>query len=113
MPDCGGQGGALVPVSRFHGQANQGQDCGPASVVFNDLARALAHVRGGRPVVLAGNTIGLPWSGRDVPHFLTVAGYDGDYLVLDPASQPIVHRASAATLAGYYNHDLGRAGVLL
>ncbi|GAA1282163.1 C39 family peptidase [Saccharothrix xinjiangensis] len=175
VPDCGGQGGTLIPVSQFHGQANQGEDCGPAgvvsallaagvtprgwnasrpvtainqartdmgydpswndpnkfgtnegdvkralarngvtaTVVFNDLNRALAHVRGGRPVVLAGNMVSLPWSGRNVPHFLTVAGYDGDYLVLDPASQAIVYRASAATLAAYYDHDLGRAGVLL
>ncbi|MDU0289305.1 C39 family peptidase [Saccharothrix longispora] len=175
VPDCGGSSGSPVPVSQFHGQPNQGEDCGPASVVsallaagvtprgwtasrpvtainqaradmgydptwndpdqfgtgeadvkralarngvtatvvFNDLGRVLAHVRGGRPVVLAGNMVSLPWSGRNVPHFLTVAGYDGDYLVLDPASQPIVYRASAATLGAYFDHHLGRAGVLL
>lgn len=39
VPDCGGQSGALVPVSQFHGQAaNQGEDCGPASVVSALLA---------------------------------------------------------------------------
>lgn len=175
VPDCGTQTGRLVPVSQFHGQPNQGEDCGPASVVsallaagvtprswnasrpvdainrarsdmgydptwndpnqfgtnesdvkralaanglnatvvFNDLNRVLTHVRNGRPAIMAGNMVSLPWSGRNVPHFLTVAGYDGDYLVLDPASQAIVHRASASTLSAYFNHDLGRAGVLL
>ncbi|GAB2971326.1 C39 family peptidase [Saccharothrix stipae] len=175
VPDCGSQSGRLVPVSQFHGQPNQGEDCGPAgvvsallaagvtprswnasrpvdainrarsdmgydptwndpnkfgtnesdvkralarngvsaTVVFNDLNRVLTHVRNGRPAIMAGNMVSLPWSGRNVPHFLTVAGYDGDYLVLDPASQAIVYRASASTLSAYFNHDLGRAGVLL
>ncbi|PSL56604.1 peptidase C39-like protein [Saccharothrix carnea] len=175
VPDCGTSTGRLVPVSQFHGQPNQGEDCGPASVVsallaagktprswnasrpidainraradmgydpswndpnkfgtnesdvkralaangvnatvvFNDLNRVLTHVRNGRPAIMAGNMVSLPWSGRNVPHFLTVAGYDGDYLVLDPASQAIVYRASASTLSAYFNHDLGRAGVLL
>ena len=113
VPYCGGSSGSPVPVPQFHGRPNQGEDCGPASVVFNDLGRVLAHVRGGRPLVLAGNMVSLPRSGRNVPHFLTVAGYDGDYLVLDPASQPIVHRASAAALGAYFDHHLGRAGVLL
>ncbi|MCT2584988.1 C39 family peptidase [Actinophytocola gossypii] len=85
-----------------------------ATVVFGDFDRALAHVRAGRPVVMAGNMKDLPWSGNDVPHFLTVAGYEGgQYLVLDPASQPIVYRTSAAVLAAYWDNHLGRAGVLL
>jgi hypothetical protein len=86
-----------------------------------DLDEILAHVRGGRPVVLAGNTIDLPWpvnvsNPNGAPHFLTVAGYDsssGQYLVVDPiAIDNTVKSASAGTLAAYFDHDLGRAGVL-
>lgn len=176
VPDCGAPTGRYVPVSQFQGQANQGEDCGPASVVsallaagvtprswdasrpvgainraradmgydtswndpnkfgtnesdvrralaangvsatvvFNDLDRLLAHVRAGDPVVMAGNMKDLPWAGQDVPHFLTVAGYEGgQYLVLDPASDPIVYRTSAAVLSAYWDNYLGRAGVLL
>ncbi|WP_233158087.1 hypothetical protein [Actinokineospora bangkokensis] len=175
VPDCGGAGGgSLVPVSQFQGQPNQGEDCGPTSVVtallasgrvprawsagtpvaainqarrdmgldptWNDpaqfgtsetdvvralgangvsawtswdLAASLAHVRAGGQAVMAGNMISLPWSGNDVAHFLTVAGYEGgQYLVLDPASQPVVYRATQATLAAYWDHQYGRAAVL-
>src|ERR1044072_3029866 len=41
VPDCDGGGGSdgdLVPVSQFQGQANQGEDCGPTSVVTALLA---------------------------------------------------------------------------
>lgn len=82
----------------------------------------LAHVRSGRPVVMAGNTRGLTWptNVRDpiagVPHFLTVARYDsatGEYLVLDPiAVNATVKRASRATLWAYFDNYLGRAAVL-
>jgi peptidase C39-like protein len=176
VPDCGGTSGRYVPVSQFQGQPNQGEDCGPtsvvtallaagvtprswsssnpvaainrarsdmgfdpswndpnqfgtnesdvrralaangvsATVVFNDFDRLLARVRAGRPVVMAGNMRDLPWSGNDVPHFLTVAGYEGgQYLVLDPASEPIVYRTSATVLANFWDNDLGRAGVML
>jgi len=176
VPDCGGAQGRLVPVSQFQGQPNQGEDCGPTSVVtallaagvtprgwsatspvtainqarrdmgydptwnnpnqfgtseqdvraalarngvqarvlFGDFDATLAHVRAGRPVVLAGNMVSLPWSGNRVPHFLTVAGYEGgQYLVLDPASDTVVYRTSATVLRAYWDHDLGRAGVLL
>ena len=176
VPDCDGTTGQYVPVSQFQGQPNQGEDCGPASVVtallaagvtprswsaanpvgainrarsdmgydpswndpdqfgtnesdvrralaangvsatvvFGDFDRLLSHVRAGRPVVMAGNMKDLPWSGNDVPHFLTVAGYEGgQYLVLDPASETIVYRTSATVLAGYWDNDLGRAGVML
>ncbi|TLW91134.1 hypothetical protein FFT09_17860 [Saccharomonospora piscinae] len=75
---------------------------------------ALAHVRGGRPVIMAGNMKDLPWSGANVAHFLTVTGYEnGQYLVLDPASDTVVYRASAAVLGAYWDNHLGRAGVLL
>jgi hypothetical protein len=85
-----------------------------AQVVFNDIGRLLSHVRAGRPVIMAGNMEDLPWSGSDVPHFLTVGGYEGgQYLVLDPASQTIVYRTSAAVLTAYWDNHLGRAGVLL
>ncbi|CAM3250777.1 C39 family peptidase [Stackebrandtia soli] len=85
-----------------------------------NLDTILAHVRSGRPVVLAGNTIDLPWpvnvaSPNGVPHFLTVAGYDGNggYLVVDPiAVNNTVKVASRATLAAFFDHNLGRAGVL-
>lgn len=182
VPDCdeGGGGGAgdLVPISQFQGQPNQGEDCGPTSVVtallaagitprgwdpgwpvgainqarrdmgydpswnnpnqfgtneqdvinalaangvsawtvWYDLDTILAHVRAGSPVILAGNMVDLPWSGNYVAHFLTVAGYDsdtGEYLVLDPASDTVVYRASWSTLAAYFDHDYGRAGILL
>ena len=175
VPECDGAGAPdLVPVSQFHGQPNQSEDCGPASVVSALLAAgvtprgwpssplaainqarrdmgldptwqdpnkfgtnesdvvtalaangvsasttwnfstALAHVRAGRPVVMAGNMIDLPWSGSNVAHFLTVAAYDdGVYLVLDPASEPIVYRASQAVLAAFWDHDYGRAAVLV
>ncbi|WP_062205500.1 C39 family peptidase [Streptomyces sp. NBRC 109706] len=176
VPDCGGSSGQYVPVSQFQGQPNQGEDCGPtsvvtallaagvtprswnasnpvlainrarsdmgydptwndpnkfgtnetdvrnalaangvsATVVFNDIDRVLSHVRSGRPVVLAGNMKDLPWSGQSVPHFLTVAGYEGgQYLVLDPASDTVVYRTSAAVLTAYWNNELGRAGVML
>ena len=176
VPACGGTSGRYVPVSQFQGQANQDEDCGPASVVtallaagvtprswsasnpvaainrarsdmgydpgwddpgtngtdesdvrralaangvaatvvFDDFGRLLSHVRAGRPVVMAGNMKDLPWSGHDVPHFLTVAGYEGgQYLVLDPASQPIVYRTSATVLAAFWDNHLGRAGVML
>jgi uncharacterized protein YraI len=82
----------------------------------------LAHVRSGRPVVMAGNTRGLPWptNVRDpvagVPHFLTVARYDsatGEYLVLDPiAVNATVKRATRSTLWAYFDNYLGRAAVL-
>lgn len=88
-----------------------------------DFDQILAHVRGGRPAVMAGNTRGLTWptNVRDpatgVPHFLTVAGYDaaaGQYLVLDPiAVNATVKRASRATLYAYFDNYLGRAAVLL
>lgn len=176
VPDCGGTSGQYVPVSQFQGQANQDEDCGPASVVtallaagvtprswsasnpvnainraradmgydptwddpntagtnesdvrralaangvsatvvFDDFDRLLSHVRAGGPVVMAGNMKDLPWSGHDVPHFLTVAGYEGgQYLVLDPASEPVVYRTSATVLAAYWDNYLGRAGVML
>lgn len=176
VPDCGGSTGPYVPVSQFQGQPNQGEDCGPTSVVtallaagvtprswsasnpvlainrarsdmgydpswndpnkfgtnesdvrralaangvsstvvFGDINRTLAHVRAGQPVVLAGNMKDLPWSGQNVPHFLTVAGYEGgQYLVLDPASDTVVYRTSAAVLTAYWDNELGRAGVLL
>ena len=174
VPDCDG-GGRLIPVSQFQGQPNQGEDCGPTSVVtalladgvtphawdpgnpvaaidrarsdmgydptwndpnvtgtnesdvrtalaangvsaqvvFDDIGTVLAHVRAGHPVVLAGNMKDLPWSGHDVAHFLTVAGYDGDYLVLDPASDTIVYRTTASVLTAFWDNDLGRAGVML
>ncbi len=176
VPLCGATSGRYVPVSQFQGQPNQGEDCGPtsvvtallaagvtprswspsnpvaainrarsdmgydptwndpnhfgtnesdvrralaangvsATVVFNDLNRLLAHVRAGRPVVMAGNMKDLPWSGRNVPHFLTVAGYEGgQYLVLDPASNTVVYRTSATVLGAYWDNYLGRAGVML
>lgn len=88
-----------------------------------DFDTILAHVRSGRPAVLAGNTRGLTWptNVRDpatgVPHLLTVAGYDaaaGQYLVLDPiAVNATVKRASRATLWAYFDNYLGRAGVLV
>lgn len=85
-----------------------------ATVVFNDLNRLLSHVRAGGPVVMAGNMKDLPWAGQNVPHFLTVAGYEGgQYLVLDPASEPIVYRTSASVLGAYWDNYLGRAGVML
>lgn len=176
VPDCGGTSGSYVPVSQFQGQPNQGEDCGPtsvvtallaagvtprswsssnpvaainrarsdmgfdpswndpnqfgtnesdvrralaangvsATVVFDDLDRLLAHVRAGRPVVMAGNMKDLPWSGNNVAHFLTVAGYEGgQYLVLDPASEAIVYRTSATVLGNFWDNNLGRAGVML
>lgn len=178
VPDCDGDTGPgrYVPISQFRGQPNQGEDCGPTSVVtallaagitprgwnsarpvdainqarrdmgydptwqnpnhfgtteedvrvalarngvsarvvWGDLSAALAHVRNGRPVVMAGNMVDLPWSGRFVPHFLTVAGYEnGQYLVLDPASEERIYRTSAAVLGAFWDNDLGRAGVLL
>jgi hypothetical protein len=177
VPDCAGGGseGQLVPVSQFQGQPNQGEDCGPTSVVtalladgvtphgwgtsqvaainaarsdmgydpsWNDpnqfgtgegdvqtalaangvdsdivnwdIDTVLAHVRNGHPVVLAGNMKDLPWSGHDVAHFLTVAGYSGgDYLVLDPASDTIVYHTTAAVLTAFWDNDLGHAGVML
>ncbi|WP_235926169.1 C39 family peptidase [Actinokineospora pegani] len=178
VPDCGGSSApSLIPVSQFHGQPNQGEDCGPASVVSallaagaaprgwnpanpvaavnqarrdmgydptwnnpaqfgtneTDVRRALAangfgstlstgfdaslsHVRAGGQAVMAGNMIDLPWSGANVAHFLTVAGYNaatGEYLVLDPASRPVVYRAGRSVLAAYWDNHLGRAAVLL
>jgi hypothetical protein len=176
VPLCGGTSGRYVPVSQFQGQPNQGEDCGPtsvvtallaagvtprswsssnpvaainrarsdmgydpswndpnqfgtgeddvrralaangvsATVVFDDLNRLLSHVRGGRPVVMAGNMKDLPWSGNNVAHFLTVAGYEGgQYLVLDPASDTVVYRTSAAVLGAFWDNNLGRAGVML
>lgn len=176
VPDCGESAGDLVPVSQFQGQPNQGEDCGPtsvvtallaagvtprswnaanpvaainraradmgydpswndpnqfgtnesdvrralaangvsATVVFGDIDRLLAHVRAGGPVVMAGNMKDLPWSDNDVPHFLTVASYSGGrYLVLDPASEPIVYHASASDLTAFWDNHLGRAGVML
>ncbi|EHR60299.1 C39 family peptidase [Saccharomonospora cyanea] len=178
VPDCGDDGGSdgrLVPISQFQGQPNQGEDCGPTSVVTallalgvtprswdpsypvaainraradmgydptwnnpnefgtseSDVRRALAangvqatvlwnfdtalaHVRGGRPVIMAGNMRDLPWSGNDVAHFLTVAGYEnGQYLVLDPASDTVVYRTSASVLWAYWDNHLGRAAVAL
>jgi hypothetical protein len=176
VPYCGQTSGRYVPVSQFQGQPNQGEDCGPtsvvtallaagvtprswsssspvnainrarsdmgydptwndpnqfgtnesdvrralaangvaATVVFDDISRLLSRVRAGRPVVMAGNMKDLPWSGRDVPHFLTVAGYEGgQYLVLDPASEPIVYRTSASVLTAFWDNYLGRAGVML
>lgn len=176
VPDCDGETGRYVPVSQFQGQPNQGEDCGPtsvvtallaagvtprswnpsnpvyainaaraamgydpswqdpnqfgtnesdvrralasngvqASVVFGDFDAALRHVRNGRPVIMAGNMIDLPWSGNNVAHFLTVAGYEnGQYLVLDPASETRIYYTSASVLAAYWDHYLGRAGVLL
>lgn len=177
VPDCdGGETGQYVPVSQFQGQPNQGEDCGPTSVVtallaagvtprswnparpvdainsaraamgydpswqdpnqfgtneedvrvalasngvqarivFGDFDATLQHVRNGRPVIMAGNMIDLPWSGNNVAHFLTVAGYaNGQYLVLDPASEARIYYTSASVLAAYWDHYLGRAGVLL
>lgn len=176
VPDCEGSSGRYVPVSQFQGQPNQGEDCGPtsvvtallaagvtprswsgsnpvnainrarsdmgydpswndpnqfgtnesdvrralaangvsATVVFDDFNRLLSHVRAGDPVVMAGNMKDLPWAGQNVPHFLTVAGYEGgQYLVLDPASDPIVYRTSSTVLAAFWDNDLGRAGVML
>ncbi|MFD0556558.1 uncharacterized protein YraI [Stackebrandtia endophytica] len=87
-----------------------------------NLDAILAHVRGGRPVVLAGNTIDLTWpvnvaNPNGVPHFLTVAGYDaasGRYLVVDPiAVENSIKYTTRAVLAAYFDHDLGRAGVLV
>jgi hypothetical protein len=58
----------------------------------------LRHVRAGRPVVLAGNTRGLPWPTN----------------VRDPiAVNATVKRASRATLYAYFGNYLGRAGVLV
>lgn len=84
---------------------------------------SLAHVRAGRPAVMAGNTRGLSWptNVRDpatgVAHFLTVAGYDaatGNYLVLDPiAVTNTVKRASRATLLAYWDAPGGRGAVLV
>ncbi|MER7115758.1 C39 family peptidase [Saccharomonospora azurea] len=178
VPDCGDDGGpdgSLVPISQFQGQPNQGEDCGPTSVVTALLAlgvtprswdpsypvaainraradmgydptwnnpnefgtgeadvrralaangvqatvlwnfdTALAHVRDGRPVIMAGNMRDLPWSGNDVAHFLTVAGYEnGQYLVLDPASDTVVYRTEASVLWAYWDNHLGRAAVAL
>lgn len=85
-----------------------------------DLAEILAHVRGGGATVLAGNTVDLPWpvnvaSPDGTPHFLAVVGYEsGEYLVVDPiAMENTVKRAGEATLAAYFDHELGRAGVLV
>lgn len=95
---------------------------GLSTYTSGDFQEILAHVRGGGSTVLAGNTIDLPWpvnvaSPDGVPHFLTVAGYDadsGEYLVVDPiAVDNTVKSASEATLAAYFDHDLGRAGVLV
>lgn len=87
---------------------------GVSATTTYGLDAALGHVRDGRPAIMAGNMKDLPWSGSDVPHFLTVAGYqNGEYLVLDPASAPVVYRASAATLGAYWDNDGGRAAVLL
>ncbi|OZM71027.1 hypothetical protein CFN78_22465 [Amycolatopsis antarctica] len=43
VPDCGDGGGIddLVPVSQFQGQPNQGEDCGPTSVVTALLAHGV------------------------------------------------------------------------
>jgi len=173
VPRCGGSG--YTAISQFHGQPNQGEDCGPASVVTallaagvtprswnssrpvdainrarrdmgfdptwndpnhfgtveSDVVRALGangvsawtaydfdavltRVRNGRPAVMAGNMIDLPWSGRDVPHFLTVAGYqNGVYVVLDPATSPHRFTASRSTLLAYWDNYLGRAAVVM
>ncbi|MFF2653673.1 C39 family peptidase [Streptomyces sp. NPDC058045] len=176
VPECDqSSSGRYVPVSQFQGQPNEGEDCGPTSVVTallaagvtprswdpsnpvlainqaradmgydpgvqdpeqygtgegdvrqalaangvtgevsGDLDQVLSHVREGRPVVMAGNMVDLPWSGHFVPHFLTVAGYEnGEYLVLDPASETIVYRTSAQVLAAFWDHEYGRAGVML
>ncbi len=67
-----------------------------ATVVWN-FDTALARVRGGRPVIMAGNRKDLPWSGNDVVHSLTVAGYEnGQYPVLDPTSANHLGRAAVA-----------------
>ncbi|MBB5808324.1 hypothetical protein F4560_008092 [Saccharothrix ecbatanensis] len=97
VPDCGTQTGRLVPVSQFHGRPNQGEDCGPAGVVSALLA--------------AGRTP-RSWNSSRPVDAINRARADA-YLVLDPASQAIVYRASASTLSAFFNHDLGRAGVLL
>ena len=85
-----------------------------------DLDAILAHIRDGGSVVLAGNTVALPWEVRvadpnGVAHFLSVVGYDadsGNYLVVDPiAAENSVKEASADTLAAYFNHTGGGAGV--
>lgn len=83
---------------------------------------SLAHVRSGRPAVMAGNTRALPWATNvrnpsvGVAHFLTVAGYDsasGTYVVLDPiAVTNSVKYASRATLQAYWDNPGGRAAVL-
>lgn len=87
------------------------------------LDTSLAHVRSGRPAVMAGNTKALPWATNvrnpavGVAHFLTVAGYDsasGQYVVLDPiAVTNSVKYASRATLAAYWDNPGGRAAVLV
>lgn len=79
-----------------------------------DLDEALAHVRAGRPAIMAGNMIDLPWSGHDVAHFMTIASYSGgSYTVLDPATSPYRFTATAGTLGAFWDHDYGRAAVLL
>lgn len=173
VPKCS-TSGTYVAISQFQGQPNQGEDCGPTSVVtallaagrtprswnssrpvdainqarrdmgydssWNDpnqfgtneadVVRALGRngvsawtsynfddvltrVRNGRPAIMAGNMIDLPWSGRNVPHFLTVAGYrDGVYIVLDPATSPNRFTASRSTLLAYWSNYLGYAAVV-
>jgi hypothetical protein len=83
---------------------------------------SLAHVRSGRPAVMAGNTRALPWDTNvrnptvGVAHFLTVAGYDsatGQYLVLDPiAVINSVKYTTRAVLLAYWDNNGGRAAVL-
>lgn len=85
-----------------------------SATVWNDLDAALAHVRSGKPVVLAGNMKDLPWSSGTVPHFITVAGHaDGRYAVLDPAAAEQVHHADAGTLGAFFDNEYGRAAVVL
>jgi hypothetical protein len=86
---------------------------GVGAWVSYDFDAVLTRVRNGRPVVMAGNMIDLPWSGRNVPHFLTVAGYqNGSYVVLDPATSPYRFTASSSTLWAYWDNYLGRAAVV-
>lgn len=87
---------------------------GVSARVVTDFATATAHVRSGRPLIMAGNTGDLPWSTGSVPHFLTVAGYQGgQYVVLDPAAAWRVHYTSSAVLLAFWDNHLGRAAVLL
>jgi hypothetical protein len=96
---------------------------GLTTVTSWDFDASLAHVRAGRPAIMAGNTRGLSWATQvkdpvaGVAHFVTVAGYDsatGRYRVLDPiAVDNVVHLATRATLLAYWDNYLGRAAVLV